>query len=204
MSTPSTSPSNQEAGLKDLTILGATAKKLRRDGVIGEIEDHVLQLLPDPVQSLTKQSPAEVILLRVEAAIARLKPELDPSQLAEIPQPHSQARTDGYGTSDNPFAVHAPPSSQAPVTDSTPSTTAGPASTMPLPDPILSTAPSTTTGPASTVAADLLPKVTDAFQRSESQAPSMASPSYAEKYAGNRDEGRKRINRQAGQGKNET
>ncbi|KAI8713777.1 hypothetical protein NCS52_01223300 [Fusarium sp. LHS14.1] len=173
MSTPSTSPSNQEAGLKDLTILGATAKKLRRDGDIGEIEDHVLQLLPGPVQSPTEQSPAEVMLLR---AIAQLKAELDTSQLAEILQPLSQTHTDGYGTSDNPLVIDALPASQAPVTGSTPSTTAGPASTVPFPNPIFSTAPSTTTGPASTVtaptsnpAADFSLQGPDVFQRSESE-----------------------------------
>ncbi|EEU36023.1 uncharacterized protein NECHADRAFT_85376 [Fusarium vanettenii 77-13-4] len=60
-----------------------------RDGDIGEIEGHVLQLLPDPVQSPTEQSPAGVVLLRVGAAVARLKTELDLSQLAELFQPFS-------------------------------------------------------------------------------------------------------------------
>lgn len=89
MSTPSTPPSNQEASLKDLIILKAAANNLRKDGDIGEIEGHVLQLLPDPVQSLTEQSPAGVVLLRVGAAVARLKTEPDLSQLAELFQPFS-------------------------------------------------------------------------------------------------------------------
>ena len=115
------------------------------------------------------------MLLRVEAAIAQLKAELDPSQLAEILQPPSQARTDGYGTSDNPLVIDALPTSQTPVTSSTPSTTAGPASTV--------------TAPTSNPAADF--SLQD--QMSFSAQKARLGPSYAEKYAGNRDEGQKRI-----------
>ncbi|KAJ4218104.1 hypothetical protein NW759_008699 [Fusarium solani] len=227
---PSTSPSNQEARLKDLIILQAAANNLRRDGNIGEIEDHVLQLLPEPEQSLTDQSPAEVMLLRIEAAIARLKTELDPSQLAEIFPAPPPGHSDGNGTLDNPFVVDAPPTSQAPVTGSTPSTSAATvstinatfptssfsffvptstvtasASTAPVSNPILPTFSSTAAAPASTVTASTssptpAPSIQapDVFQRSESQARSMASPSYAEKYAGNREEGRKRITPEPG------
>lgn len=195
---------------------------MRRDEDIDEIKDHALQLLPEPEHLVTDQPPAEVMLLRIEAVIAQMKTELDPFQLAELFPVPSQGHSDGYGTCDNPFVVDAPPSSQAPVTDSITSTStatvftinatfptvsfsffvltstmAASASTAPILSPIFPTSSSIGTAPASTLPSKPCPapsvQVPDVFQRSESQARLLVPPSYAEKYAGNRDEGRKRL-----------